>query len=97
MICAWINSDQQVTASGSVARHVYQKNTMDTTNQTAAQRADRDHAAIQALGIVTKDDTGNTATFYAHGTTLNAAGVASAARAGATSSSCRPSRMGWTS
>lgn len=45
-------------------------NTATAIDQTAAARADRDHAAIQALGITTRDDTGNTATFFAHGTEL---------------------------
>lgn len=45
-------------------------NTATATDQTAAARADRDHAAIQALGITTKDDSGNTATFFTHGTEL---------------------------
>jgi hypothetical protein len=45
-------------------------NTATAIDQTAAARADRDHAAIQALGIITKDDTENTATFFAHGTEL---------------------------
>jgi hypothetical protein len=36
----------------------------------AALRADRDHAAIARLGIITADETGNTQTFFAHGTEL---------------------------
>lgn len=53
-----------------------------TTNQnpTAADRADRDLAAIEALGIVTKDETGNTETFFPHGTEMIASGKEFAAR-----------------
>lgn len=55
-------------------------NTPDTIAPTAAARADRDTAAIAAIGIVTKDDTGNTQTFFAHGTELWADGKALAQR-----------------
>lgn len=41
-----------------------------TTNETAAARADRDHAAIAGLGITTRDGSGNDKTFFAHGTEL---------------------------
>lgn len=50
------------------------------TDITAAQRADRDHAAITALGITTRDDTGNTKTFFAHGTELCEFGKSQARR-----------------
>lgn len=50
------------------------------TNATAAARADRDHAAIQSLGITTKDQTGNSETFFAHGTELCDSGKRQARR-----------------
>ncbi len=42
----------------------------DIINASAASRADRDHAAITALGITTRDESGNAKTFFAHGTEL---------------------------
>jgi len=56
-------------------------NTSDKISPSAAARADRDHAAIQAIGITTKDSTGNTATLFEHGTELCEAGKRSARRA----------------
>lgn len=46
----------------------------NTVDSAAAARADRDDAAIRALGIVTKDESGNTETFFAHGTEMCGAG-----------------------
>src|SRR4051812_42308471 len=52
----------------------------ETINTAAAARAARDHAALTAMGIVTRDGSGNTETFFAHGTELCASGVATAQR-----------------
>lgn len=55
-------------------------NTATSIDQTAAARADRDHAAIAALGITTRDGSGNDKTFFAHGTELCEFGKSQARR-----------------